>query len=131
MTLRGVTATPVGLEAALSSGMQPAAPARSTAGAAPAKGIGGGAAVQFENVMLQTFVEAMLPKSGGAFFGKGAGGDVWRSFLAKDLAQTMTQRGGLGLASNIARSLHERAVAGAVETGGAAAATAGGDVKGR
>jgi Rod binding domain-containing protein len=72
----------------------------------------------------------MLPKSGGAFFGKGAGGDVWRSFLAKDLAQTMTQRGGLGLADDIARSLHERAVAGTAEIGGAAAVAAGGDVKG-
>jgi hypothetical protein len=39
-----------------------------------------------EQMILQKLVEAMLPKETGTLFGRGTGGEVWRSMLAEQLA---------------------------------------------
>jgi peptidoglycan hydrolase FlgJ len=37
-------------------------------------------------LVLKNLVESMLPKESGAFFGTGTAGEIWRSFLADQLA---------------------------------------------
>ena len=56
------------------------------------------AAVRFEAVVLQTFVEAMLPQEG---FGGGTAGHMWRGQMAEALADTLARSGGIGLAAQI------------------------------
>jgi peptidoglycan hydrolase FlgJ len=46
-----------------------------------------------EQLVLKNLVESMLPKETGAFFGTGTASDIWRSFLADQLA---TQDGKTG-----------------------------------
>lgn len=53
--------------------------------------------VQFEALLLQGFIEAMLP-NGENYFGRGFAGDVWRSLLAEKLANGLAASGQLALA---------------------------------
>jgi len=57
--------------------------------------------VQFEAMVLQNFLETMLPKEGDAIFGEGLSGEMWRSVLAQQLGETMAKRGGIGIADRI------------------------------
>ena len=57
--------------------------------------------VQFEAMILQNFLETMLPKEGDAVFGKGLSGEMWRSVLAQQLGETMARRGGIGIADRV------------------------------
>lgn len=58
-------------------------------------------AMQFEAFVLQTFVEAMLPKEADGVFGGGTSGDIWRSMLAEHMAAEIARGGGLGIATMI------------------------------
>ena len=66
-----------------------------TSGATPA------AFVKFESMVLQTFVESMLPKDGAAVYGDGISGDMWKSLLAQQLGEVIAQRGGIGIAKSV------------------------------
>ncbi len=54
-----------------------------------------------ETLVAKMMVETMLPKSGGATFGKGTAGDVWRSMLSDRLATELTRGKGLGLLKDV------------------------------
>lgn len=57
---------------------------------------------QFEGFLLQTFVEAMLPKDAPNVFGSGPAGDIWKSMMAQYLAQEMAESTKFGIAEKIA-----------------------------
>lgn len=50
-----------------------------------------------EQLVLKHLVESMLPKETGAFFGGGTAGDIWRSFLADQLATQLGKTIELGI----------------------------------
>jgi flagellar protein FlgJ len=56
---------------------------------------------QLEAVVMQTFIQSMLPKNAKHVFGKGLAGDIWRSMLAEKLANEMARSGQVGLAKRL------------------------------
>lgn len=52
---------------------------------------------KFEAFIIQSSLEAILPKSEGGFFGRGTAGDVWRSMIAEQIGDQIAKAGGLGL----------------------------------
>lgn len=56
---------------------------------------------KFEAMVLQTFIQNMLPKDTEGVYGKGLAGDMWKSQLAERLADVMADRGGIGIAKSI------------------------------
>lgn len=57
---------------------------------------------KFEAFILQTFVEAMLPKESEEVFGKGTAGGVWKSMLAEQLGNQLAKGKGIGIAERLA-----------------------------
>ncbi|MDF0515910.1 rod-binding protein [Bradyrhizobium yuanmingense] len=57
---------------------------------------------KFEAFILQTFVEAMLPKESEEVFGKGTAGGVWKSMLAEQLGSQLAKGNGVGIARQLA-----------------------------
>ncbi len=55
----------------------------------------------FEALVLQSFIQEMLPKKSEQVFGGGVAGDIWRSMLAEKLAAEVAERGGIGIADII------------------------------
>jgi flagellar protein FlgJ len=64
-----------------------------------------GAFHQLEAYVLQTFVQAMMPKHAETFFGKGTAGEVWKSMLSEKLGAQLAQSGKVGLAERLAAGL--------------------------
>jgi flagellar protein FlgJ len=60
-------------------------------------------ASDFEAMFLETMVDKMYASTGedGPLGAGGAGGDVWRSMLAKEHAQALTKAGGVGMAASV------------------------------
>ncbi len=56
---------------------------------------------RFEAMVLQTFVQNMLPKDAENVYGKGVAGDMWKSMMAERLANVMAERGGIGIADRV------------------------------
>ena len=56
---------------------------------------------EFEAMALGGFVNDMLPKETGGLFGSGAGGDMWRSMLADEIAKEVAKSGALGLSRRL------------------------------
>jgi Rod binding domain-containing protein len=56
---------------------------------------------RFEAMVLQTFIQNMLPKDSEDVYGKGFAGDMWKSQLAQHLADVMADRGGIGIAKSM------------------------------
>ncbi len=59
------------------------------------------AQVDFEAVLLNGFVNEMLPKDGSATFGQGLAGDMWKSMLADQVARQIAKSGSLGIAKRL------------------------------
>lgn len=57
---------------------------------------------QFEAMVLQTFIQNMLPKDAEGVYGKGLAGDMWKSQLAEHLAGVVADNGGIGIARSLA-----------------------------
>src|SRR5690606_11383820 len=57
--------------------------------------------VKFEAMVLQTFIQNMLPKNAETVYGKGVAGGMWKSILAEQLAGVMAGRGGSGRAEKL------------------------------
>ena len=79
---------------------------------------------RFEAMVLQTFIQNMLPKDGTAVYGKGMAGDMWKSLLAEKVADVMADRGGIGIADRVlgeryASRTEARSAANAAEVGDA------------
>ena len=53
---------------------------------------------RFEAMVLQTFIQNMLPKDAEGVYGKGLAGDMWKAQLSEKLADVMAERGGIGIA---------------------------------
>ena len=56
---------------------------------------------RFEAMVLQTFIENMMPKNTESVYGKGMAGDMWKSMMAEKLANVMAERGGIGIADRV------------------------------
>ncbi|MBN9242905.1 MAG: rod-binding protein [Mesorhizobium sp.] len=56
---------------------------------------------RFEAMVLQTFIQSMMPKDTESVYGKGLAGDMWKSQLAERLADVMAERGGIGIAKKM------------------------------
>ncbi|MBX3582139.1 MAG: rod-binding protein [Rhizobiaceae bacterium] len=56
---------------------------------------------RFEAMVLQTFIQNMLPRDGAAVYGEGMAGDMWKSMLAEKMAGVMSERGGIGIADRM------------------------------
>lgn len=63
---------------------------------------------KFEAMMLQSFIQSMLPEESEAVFGKGLAGDMWRSMLAEQIAGVMADSGGIGVADRILKNYYGR-----------------------
>ena len=59
------------------------------------------AQVDFEAVLLNGFVNEMLPKDGSATFGQGLAGDMWKSMLADQVSRQIAKSGALGIAKRL------------------------------
>ncbi|MEO5323413.1 rod-binding protein [Mesorhizobium sp. CC13] len=76
---------------------------------------------RFEAMVLQTFIENMLPKNTESVYGQGMAGDMWKSMMAERLADTVAERGGIGIAKQVMRDYYvkeEKPVPVGVVTGG-------------
>jgi hypothetical protein len=58
--------------------------------------------VQFEALLLQNMIEAMMPDDAVAVFGSGTAGKVWKSMLAEKVALEIAETGELGIAKQLA-----------------------------
>jgi Rod binding domain-containing protein len=56
---------------------------------------------KFEAVVLQNFMQSMMPKDSEAVYGKGLAGDMWKSELAKQLGSVLSERSGIGIANRL------------------------------
>ena len=59
------------------------------------------AQVDFEAVLLNGFVNEMLPKDASATFGQGLAGDMWKSMLADQMSRQIAKSGTLGIARRL------------------------------
>ena len=58
---------------------------------------------KFEAMVLQTFLQSMLPKDTESVYGGGMAGEMWQTLLAEKLGDAMAARGGIGIADRILR----------------------------
>lgn len=58
---------------------------------------------KFEAMVLQTFLQNMLPQDAENVYGSGVAGQMWQSMMAEKLGEQMAQRGGIGIADRILR----------------------------
>jgi len=79
-----------------------AAGTASVAARAPKPADGAGSFKRFEAMVLQTFIETMLPKDAEGVYGKGFAGDMWKARMAEHLADVVSDRGGIGIAKSLA-----------------------------
>lgn len=56
------------------------------------------AAQKFEAMVLQTFIQDMMPKESEGMFDSGIAGEFWRSLLSEKIAEQTAERGGFGIA---------------------------------
>jgi len=56
---------------------------------------------EFESVMLNTFVNEMLPKDASSVFGQGLAGDMWKSMLADQVSRQMAKSDALGIGKRL------------------------------
>lgn len=70
-------------------------------GAKPAKAQQPEAFKRFEAMVLQTFIQNMMPKNTEAVYGGGMAGDMWKSLMAEQMAGVMAERGGIGIADSL------------------------------
>lgn len=75
---------------------------------------------RFEAMVLQTFIQNMLPKDAEGVYGKGFAGDMWKTQMAEHLANAVADKGGIGIAGTLASAHYLSGTGG--ETAGAASA---------
>lgn len=56
---------------------------------------------KFEAMVLQTFIQTMLPRDAENVYGKGIAGDMWKSMMAGKIADVVAERGGVGIARSM------------------------------
>ncbi|MFP1633710.1 rod-binding protein [Zhengella sp. ZM62] len=75
------------------------------AGTAKAPDAGMAAMQRFEALVLQNFIEAMLPDDASSVYGKGLSGEMWKSMMSEKIAEEFASQGGLGIAERIGAQL--------------------------
>lgn len=85
-----------GFQSAVGSGIDTAKPGTTMLGTPDAF-------AKFEAMVLQTFLQSMLPKDTESVYGGGLAGEMWQSMLAEQMAEVMAKRGGIGIADRILR----------------------------
>ncbi|MCO5157651.1 MAG: rod-binding protein [Aquamicrobium sp.] len=58
---------------------------------------------RFEAMVLQSFIQTMLPADTESVYGGGMAGEMWQSILAEQLGTTIARRGGIGIAERVLR----------------------------
>ena len=84
---------------------------------------------RFEAMVLQTFIQNMLPKDGAAVYGKGMAGDMWKSLLAEKVAGVVAERGGIGIADRMLGGHYAAEAKPVAETAAAGQAADAGNIK--
>lgn len=56
---------------------------------------------KFEAMVLQSFLQSMMPAESENVYGGGMAGDMWKSMLAEQIAGVMAERGGIGIADRL------------------------------
>lgn len=56
---------------------------------------------KFEAMVLQTFIQNMLPKDAEGVYGEGLAGDMWKAQMAEHVAGVMADAGGIGIAKSM------------------------------
>ncbi len=56
---------------------------------------------KFEAMVLDTFIQNMLPQDASAVYGDGLSGDMWKSMMSGKLAEAVADRGGIGIAQRL------------------------------
>ncbi|MBR0556978.1 rod-binding protein [Ciceribacter sp. L1K23] len=56
---------------------------------------------QFESVVLNTFVKEMMPEDTESVYGKGNAGEIWKSMMAEQIGEVISERGGIGIAEQM------------------------------
>lgn len=74
-------------------------------GAAKAPDAGMTALNRFEALVLQNFIEAMLPDDASSVYGEGLPGEMWKSMMSEKIAEEFASQGGLGIAERIGAQL--------------------------
>ena len=93
--------------ASAASAFAPTAPAgladarTALAAAAQAPDAASRAKVDFEAMLLNSFVGEMLPKDADSVFGEGTAGDMWRSMLSEQISRQIARSGALGLSRKL------------------------------
>ena len=57
--------------------------------------------VEFDAMLINSFVGEMLPKDADAVFGQGTAGDIWRSMLSEQISRQIARSGVLGLSRRL------------------------------
>ena len=73
--------------------------------AVAASGTGSDPYKRFEGLVLQQFVEAMMPDKAETVFGKGNAGGIWKSMLAEQIGAQIAKSGGIGIAKLLGNAL--------------------------
>ena len=56
---------------------------------------------KFESSVLTTFLQDMMPSDSEAIYGKGSAGEFWKSMMAEQMADSISKRGGIGIAEQV------------------------------
>lgn len=56
---------------------------------------------QFEAVVLQNFVKEMLPDDTSSVYGEGNAGEIWKSMMAEQIGEVISESGGVGIADQM------------------------------
>jgi flagellar protein FlgJ len=59
---------------------------------------------KFEGLVLQQFVEAMMPEKSETVYGKGNAGGIWKSMLAEQIGTQIAKAGGIGIAKMLSNA---------------------------
>ena len=55
----------------------------------------------FEAMVLQNFVQSMMPKDAEDVYGQGTTGDYWKGMMAEQIAKEISAGGGIGIADHM------------------------------
>ena len=61
---------------------------------------------KFEAVILQNFIQTMLPKDTTSVYGEGLSGEMWQSMMAEKLADAVAANGGIGIADRVLKDYY-------------------------
>ncbi|MEN9894173.1 MAG: hypothetical protein RIR97_25 [Pseudomonadota bacterium] len=67
----------------------------------------------FEAMVLQNFVQSMMPADTESVYGEGTTGDYWKSMMAEQIAKEIAAGGGIGIADHLLNGKDKATSAGA------------------